>query len=68
MFSFPFTVRTPEASIQRYKKVLRLVCKGHTKTEAYNRVNVDRNTIVNQAAIAELAKVDPDKYECYDPA
>ncbi|CAM4447932.1 unnamed protein product [Leuciscus chuanchicus] len=56
-------VRTPEESVLRYHKVLRLVKSGSTKTDAYNSVGVDRNTIVNQAPIAELAAVSPDMFK-----
>ncbi|CAM4735704.1 unnamed protein product [Leuciscus chuanchicus] len=56
-------VRTPEESVLRYHKVLRLVKSGSTKTDAYNSVGVDRNTIVNQAPIAELAVVSPDMFK-----
>ena len=59
---FPFTVQNPEESIERYRKVVRLVRQGHNKTDAYDKTNVDRNTIVSQAAIAELEKVNPKKY------
>ncbi|ROL49999.1 hypothetical protein DPX16_1708 [Anabarilius grahami] len=56
-------VRTPEESVFRYQKVLRLVKSGSTKADAYNSVGVDRNTIVNQAPIAELAAVSPDLFK-----
>ncbi|XP_076143940.1 uncharacterized protein LOC143125950 isoform X2 [Alosa pseudoharengus] len=55
-------VRTPEDSILRYNKVLKLVKSGHTKTDAYIRMKVDRNTIVSQAPIAELAAVNPELF------
>jgi len=47
----------------RYHKVLLLVKSGSTKTDAYNSVGVDRNTVVNQAPIAELATVSPDMFK-----
>ncbi|XP_026111230.1 coiled-coil domain-containing protein 106-like [Carassius auratus] len=56
-------VKTPEESVCRYQKVLRLVKSGSTKADAYNSVGVDRNTIVNQAPIAELAAVSPDMFK-----
>lgn len=56
-------VRTPEESVLRYHKVLRLVKSGSTKADAYISVGVDRNTIVNQAPIAELAVVNPDMFK-----
>ncbi|XP_066501088.1 chromosome partition protein Smc-like isoform X2 [Hoplias malabaricus] len=55
-------VRTPEDSIKRYNKVLERVKQGLTKTEAYCRTHVDRNTIVNQVSIAELAVVNPEMF------
>ncbi|XP_049337609.1 coiled-coil domain-containing protein 106-like isoform X2 [Astyanax mexicanus] len=55
-------VRTPEDSIKRYDTVLELVKKGLTKSEAYCKTRVDRNTIVNQAPIAELAVVNPEMF------
>lgn len=58
-----FPVRTPEESVFRYQKVLRLVKSGSTKADAYTSVGVDRNTIVNQAPIAELAAVSPDLFK-----
>ncbi|KAF4114252.1 hypothetical protein G5714_004475 [Onychostoma macrolepis] len=54
--------RTPEDSIKRYHKVLQLVNGGFSKAEAYN-MNVDRNTIVMQAPIAELAFANPEEYK-----
>ncbi len=56
-------VRTPEDSIKRYHKVLQLVNGGFSKAEAYNKMNVDRNTIVMQAPIAELAIANPEEYK-----
>lgn len=56
-------VRTPEDSIKRYHKVLQLVNGGFSKAEAYNKMNVDRNTIVMQAHIAELAIANPEEYK-----
>ncbi|XP_026079001.1 coiled-coil domain-containing protein 106-like [Carassius auratus] len=56
-------VRTPEDSIKRYHKVLQLVNGGLSKAEAYNKMNVDRNTIVMQAPIAELAIANPEEYK-----
>ncbi|XP_067309363.1 LOW QUALITY PROTEIN: uncharacterized protein si:dkey-92i17.2 [Pseudorasbora parva] len=56
-------VRTPEDSIKRYHKVLHLVTCGFTKAEAYNKINVDRNTIVMQAPMAGLAIANPEEYK-----
>ncbi|KAL1268757.1 hypothetical protein QQF64_034120 [Cirrhinus molitorella] len=53
---------TPEESLKRYYKVLNLVKQGLSKAEAYNRLNVDRNTIVIQAPIAELAAANPESF------
>ncbi|XP_026118813.1 coiled-coil domain-containing protein 106-like isoform X1 [Carassius auratus] len=55
-------VHTPEESLKRYYKVLNLVKQGLSKAEAYNRLNVDRNTIVIQAPIAELAAANPESF------
>lgn len=57
------SVKNPEDSIKRYHKVLHLVNGGFTKAEAYNKMNVDRNTIVMQAPIAELAVANPEEYK-----
>lgn len=43
-------------------EVVRLVRKGLSKTAAYEKIPIDRNTICNQAPIAELATVSPDDY------
>ncbi|XP_051557255.1 coiled-coil domain-containing protein 106-like isoform X2 [Myxocyprinus asiaticus] len=63
MANYSKRVRTPEDSIKRYYNVLKLVKQGLTKTEAYNRLNVDRNTIVIQAPIAELAAANPEAFK-----
>ncbi|XP_051990828.1 coiled-coil domain-containing protein 106-like isoform X3 [Xyrauchen texanus] len=63
MGNYSKRVRTPEDSIKRYYNVLKLVKQGLTKTEAYNRFNVDRNTIVIQAPIAELAAANPEAFK-----
>lgn len=55
-------MRTPDDSIIRYQNVLSEVKKGHSKAMAYSKLNVDRNTIVNQAPIAELAATSPALY------
>nr|XP_021328432.1 uncharacterized protein si:dkey-92i17.2 isoform X4 [Danio rerio] len=56
-------VRTPEDSINRYNKVLQLVRDGLSIAEAYNKVKIDRNTIVMQAPIAELATANPTEFK-----
>ncbi|RXN14689.1 coiled-coil domain-containing protein 106-like [Labeo rohita] len=61
-FSCP-TVKTPDDSIRRYNMVLEKIKKDHiSKAEAYARLGVDRNTIVSQAPIAELAATNPDLF------
>jgi len=52
-FFFSPPVRTAEDSIKR--------C--FSKAEAYNKLNVDRNTIVMQAPIAELAIANPEQFK-----
>ncbi|KAL1250557.1 hypothetical protein QQF64_018353 [Cirrhinus molitorella] len=61
-YSAATDVHTPEESLKRYYKVLNLVKQGLSKAEAYNRLNVDRNTIVIQAPIAELAAANPESF------
>ncbi|KTF70898.1 hypothetical protein cypCar_00048278 [Cyprinus carpio] len=56
-------VKTPDDSIRRYTMVLEKVKKDRiSKAEAYFRLGVDRNTIVSQAPIAELAATNPDLF------
>ncbi|RXN14099.1 coiled-coil domain-containing protein 106-like [Labeo rohita] len=56
-------VKTPDDSIRRYNMVLEKIKKNHiSKAEAYARLGVDRNTIVSQAPIAELAATNPDLF------
>ncbi|KAK9978703.1 hypothetical protein ABG768_020442 [Culter alburnus] len=52
----------PEQVIGRYKKVLKYLSKGATKTEAYQKCGVDRKTIVDTSAIAELEACDITAY------
>ncbi|KAL6480089.1 hypothetical protein MHYP_G00111220 [Metynnis hypsauchen] len=52
----------PEDAISRYRRVLKAVSKGMSKTDAYSYVGVNRKTIVDTAVIAELKKVDPESY------
>ncbi|XP_048841071.1 coiled-coil domain-containing protein 106-like [Brienomyrus brachyistius] len=57
-------VKTPDDSIRRYNMVLGKVQKEHiSKAEAYAKLGVDRNTIVSQAPIAELAVASPDIFK-----
>ncbi|KAF4114037.1 hypothetical protein G5714_004260 [Onychostoma macrolepis] len=51
-----------EQVIGRYKKVLRYMSKGATKTEANLKCGVDRKTIVDSCAIAELEACDITAY------
>ncbi|KAI7802372.1 hypothetical protein IRJ41_008221 [Triplophysa rosa] len=56
-------VKTPDDSICRYNMVLEKIKKENiSKSEAYARLGVDRNTIVYQAPIAELAAANPDLF------
>ncbi|KAL7874291.1 hypothetical protein SRHO_G00052610 [Serrasalmus rhombeus] len=50
----------PEDTISRYRRVLKAVSRGMSKTDAYSYVGVNRKTIINTAAIAELKEVDPE--------
>lgn len=62
MVSF-LAVKTPDDAVERYNLVLAKVRKDRiSKSEAYARLGVDRNTIVCQAPIAELAMANPDLY------
>ena len=53
---------TTEGVIARYKKVLNHFKKVGSMKRAFNRENVDRNTIARTAPIAELAIVFPEEY------
>ncbi|ROI15919.1 hypothetical protein DPX16_23249 [Anabarilius grahami] len=53
----------PEEAIQRYKKVLQYLTQGMTKTLSYHKCGVDRKTIVDTAAIAELEYCDAEAYK-----
>ncbi|XP_073773331.1 uncharacterized protein [Danio rerio] len=55
--------RHPEEVIKRYSKVLKAYKKGKKLSVAYRKVGVDRNTIVANAPICELAVVAPKKYK-----
>ena len=52
----------PEDAISRYRRVLKAVSRGMSKADAYSYVGVNRKTIVDTAAIAELKEVDPESY------
>ena len=57
-------MRTLERSIARYDQCLELMQKqGMTLSAAYRKLEVDRNTIVQQAPIAELHHIDTVQYE-----
>ena len=62
MSVFLFTVKDPEASVRRYKRVLKLVSRGLTKSAAYKEANINRNTINNQKSMVELRKVNREQY------
>nr|XP_014343356.1 PREDICTED: coiled-coil domain-containing protein 106-like isoform X2 [Latimeria chalumnae] len=49
--------------VKRYKKALKLYQKYGSMAKAYGYLNVDRNTIVNTAPIAELFLADSNKFE-----
>ncbi|KAI7789712.1 hypothetical protein IRJ41_007666 [Triplophysa rosa] len=53
----------PEQVIKRYKKVLGYLKGGTTKTQAYFKCGVDRKSIVDTAAIAELEACDNEAYK-----
>ncbi|KAG9280527.1 coiled-coil domain-containing protein 106-like [Astyanax mexicanus] len=55
-------VLKPEDAISRYRCVLKAVSRGMSKTDAYSYAGVNRKTIVDTAAIAELKALDPGKY------
>lgn len=61
LWSIP--VFLPEDAVQRYKKVLQYLEQGITKTLAYQKCGVDRKTIVDTAAIAELEACDAEAYK-----
>uniref|UniRef100_H3AFM1 Coiled-coil domain containing 106 n=1 Tax=Latimeria chalumnae TaxID=7897 RepID=H3AFM1_LATCH len=52
-----------EQVVKRYKKALKLYQKYGSMAKAYGYLNVDRNTIVNTAPIAELFLADSNKFE-----
>ncbi|XP_078032246.1 uncharacterized protein LOC144467465 [Epinephelus lanceolatus] len=51
--------RHPEEVIKRYRKVLKAYKKGRKLSVAYRKVGVDRNTVIANAPICELAVVAP---------
>ncbi|XP_077363376.1 uncharacterized protein LOC144023950 [Festucalex cinctus] len=55
--------RHPEEVVRRYKKVLKAYKKDRKLSVAYRKVGVDRNTIVANAPICELAVVARKKYK-----
>lgn len=57
------SARHPEEVIKRYRKVLKAHKKGRKLSVAYRKVGVDRNTVVANAPICELAVVAPKKYK-----
>ncbi|CAL8319042.1 unnamed protein product [Arctogadus glacialis] len=63
MVFLPKQARHPEEVIKRYRKVLKAYKKGRKLSVAYRKVGVDRNTVVANAPICELAVVAPKKYK-----
>ncbi|MGL5903523.1 MAG: hypothetical protein ACRCZO_12640 [Cetobacterium sp.] len=57
------SVFLPEQAINRYKKVLAYLKSGTTKTQAFFKCGVDRKTIADTAAIAELEACDKEAYD-----
>ncbi|XP_056101380.1 coiled-coil domain-containing protein 106-like [Rhinichthys klamathensis goyatoka] len=53
----------PEQAIKRYNKVLGYLKGGTTKTQAFFKCGVDRKTIADTAAIAELEACDIEAYK-----
>ncbi|XP_049336219.1 coiled-coil domain-containing protein 106-like [Astyanax mexicanus] len=52
----------PQQTVRRYKKILHQYRRGKNLRDAYRAVGVDRNTVVANAPIAELAIVAPQEY------
>lgn len=57
------SARHPKNAIKRYSKVLKAYKKQRKLSAAYRKVGIDRNTIVINAQICELAFVAPEKYK-----
>ena len=57
------SARHPEEVIKRYREVLKAYKKGRKLSVAYRKVGVNRNTVVANAPICELAVVAPKKYK-----
>ncbi|CAL9697553.1 unnamed protein product [Knipowitschia caucasica] len=53
----------PDEVVQRYRKVLKAYSKGRSLSASCAKVEVDRNTVVYNAPVAELAIAAPKKYE-----
>ncbi|XP_016360592.1 coiled-coil domain-containing protein 106-like [Sinocyclocheilus anshuiensis] len=56
-------VTEPWQVVKRYKSVLEIFKRGSNMADAFRKYGVDRNTIVQSAAIAELVIAAPEKYE-----
>ncbi|KAK1797521.1 hypothetical protein P4O66_000814 [Electrophorus voltai] len=56
---FLVQTRNPQLAVRRYKKIYR---RGKSLCDAYKAVGVDRNTVMANAPIAELAILAPDQY------
>ncbi|XP_017567428.1 coiled-coil domain-containing protein 106-like [Pygocentrus nattereri] len=52
----------PQQAVRRYRKILQQYKRGKNLHAAYKAVGVDRNTVVANAPIAELAIVAPQEY------
>ncbi|KAI7797431.1 putative coiled-coil domain-containing protein 106-like [Triplophysa rosa] len=55
-------VAEPWQVVKRYKSVLEIFKRGNSMADSFRKYGVDRNTIVQSAAIAELAIAAPNKY------
>nr|XP_055065269.1 coiled-coil domain-containing protein 106-like [Misgurnus anguillicaudatus] len=56
-------ITEPWQVVKRYESVLGIFKRGSNMADAFRKYGVDRNTIVQSAAIAELAIAAPEKYE-----
>ncbi|XP_036426068.1 coiled-coil domain-containing protein 106-like [Colossoma macropomum] len=52
----------PQQAVRRYRKILQQYRRGKNLHAAYKAISVDRNTVVANAPIAELAIVAPQEY------
>lgn len=61
--SLSLAARGPEEVVERYKRVMKAFKKKGTLQRACDSVDVNRNTVVNTAVIAELYIACPDVYQ-----